>query len=732
MNDPRKQALTLHQQGQLRDALNLYEVLLRAQPDDLELLRWSAIALTQFGYPAQALPRLQKASQLAPRAAALHNDLAVCLSALNRRTEALDHLQQACQIEPASLELQVNRLSMTRALLGPEAALQALQPLLAQADAPAALWREQGLALAEADRHADAIPALEQALARQPKDLMALLQLALSQQNQERDDEALQTYDTLLRLQPAHADSHNNRAALWRRRGDLEQALAGFREALRLQPEHAEALHNLGSVLSELHRPEEALQAFRAALARHPNYPLLAGRTQFAALQIADWSDWAQGRDAIRAGLEQGHYVCPPFASLALVDDPVLQRRAAELQVQHRVPAAAPALPVRAPGQRLRIGYFSADFHNHATAHLAAGLFEQHDRERFEVRAYCFGPKVGDDKVRERLVKSFDGFHEVGPLKAAEIAALAREHGLDIAIDLKGHTRDARPAIFAARAAPLQISYLGYPGALGMPFIDYLVADPVLVPAGQEAAYGESLILMPECYQVNDDRRKLAAKTAARADHGLPEAGFVFCCFNALYKINPEQFASWMRILQRVPDSVLWLLEGPSGSAERLRAQAQAQGIDPQRLHFAPALSPQEHLDRHAAADLFLDTLPCNAHTTASDALWAGLPLITQIGRSWAARVAASLLTTHGLEELVCADAQAYEDLAVALAQDPKRLKALRTRVGKQRKASPLFDTARFTRHFEQGLLLAHERLQQGQTPTTLRVPQQPEVQTLK
>jgi predicted O-linked N-acetylglucosamine transferase (SPINDLY family) len=380
------------------------------------------------------------------------------------------------------------------------------------------------------------------------------------------------------------------------------------------------------------------------------------------------------------------------------------------------------SFPRRTAGDRIRIGYFSADYSGHATMHLMAGLLELHDRERFEVTGFSFGPVV-QDAVRARVESAFERFVEVGNRSDREVAALSRELSIDIAVDLKGYTSEARPGIFAHRAAPVQVGYLGYPGTLGAGYVDYLIADRMVVPEGSEGYYQEKLVYLPDSYQVNDAKRRIAETRYERQELGLPREGFVYCCFNNNYKIMPAMFGVWMRILGRVPGSVLWLLEDNAQAAKNLRTAAEQQGVSSERLVFAPRVAAGEHLARHRCADLFLDTLPCNAHTTASDALWAGLPVLTCLGQGFAARVAGSLVRAVGLPELIAASLEDYEELAVQLAQDPRRLEGLRARLEANRGSAPLFDTARYARHLESAYTLIHARHRAGLPPASIEVP---------
>ncbi|MBK9656187.1 MAG: hypothetical protein IPO66_12260 [Rhodanobacteraceae bacterium] len=402
---------------------------------------------------------------------------------------------------------------------------------------------------------------------------------------------------------------------------------------------------------------------------------------------------------------------------------PQAQLRCAEIYVRDKWPPS-PNLPwpVRdCVDQRIRVAYVSADFHSHATAALMAGLFELHDRERFEVFAISYGPDDGSP-MRARLQRAFERFVDVREDSDEQIAQKMRALGIDIAIDLKGYTAQARPGIFARRAAPIQVNYLGFPGTLGASCIDYIIADAWVAPAAHADCFRERVVTLPGSYQVNDGRRRVAQTKPSRGQAGLPERAFVFCCFNNNYKISPSVFDVWMRLLRQRPGSVLWLLDDNRHAKENLRAEAWARGIESQRLVFAPRSDLPDHLARHQLADLFLDTLPCNAHTTASDALWAGLPLLTCVGETFAGRVAASLLAAVGLEQLITHSLGEYEALAIELSQDHDRLAQLREHLRLRASTSPLFDTALFRQRMEAALLLMHQRHQRGEPPAAFAV----------
>lgn len=512
--------------------------------------------------------------------------------------------------------------------------------------------------------------------------------------------------------------------------GDFPAAEGALRRETELHPDSANAQNTLGVALVRQAKHEPALAAFLAALRIEPTHAEARRNAAVARSQLV-WNlislcRWDEARPhiaAMRAGVRDGTLAASPFTMIAVSPSAEEQLRCAERQVREQaLDAVAPVARRRAArASRIRLAYVSGDFHEHATAKLAARLFELHDRSRFELCAVSYGEDDGSP-MRRRLKAAFDRFVDVRAASDRDAATLIAEGEAAIAIDLKGHTPSARPGILAARPAPLQASWLGFPGTMGASYIDYLIADAIVVPPGEERHYSERIVRLPDCYQVNDATREIAPQAGSRAQAGLREEDFVFCCFNHAYKITPEVFDLWTRLLRRIPAARLWLLEDDPAASESLRAAARSRGIDPARLVFAPRLPHAEHLARHRLADLSLDTLPCNAHTTASDALWAGLPALTCTGATFAGRVAASLLAAVGLPELVTGSLQEYEDLAMALASDRRRLAGYRERLARNRLEQPLFDTDRFRRGLEAAYETMWEMHLRGEAPRAFSV----------
>ncbi len=412
-----------------------------------------------------------------------------------------------------------------------------------------------------------------------------------------------------------------------------------------------------------------------------------------------------------------------PFPLLALVDNPALHKQASRIYSLSKHPENNLKVDFKAPklGEKIKVGYYSADFHAHATAFLMAELFEEHNKDKFEIYGFSFGPDL-KDHMRERVSSSFSKFYDVRDMSDEAIANLSRELGIDIAIDLKGYTTDARPDIFALKCAPIQVNYLGYPGTMGVSYYDYVIADKIVIPPQNQSDYTEKVVYLPCSYQVNDSKRKISSKTFSREDQGLPASEFVFCCFNNNYKILPATFDLWMQILKEVDGSVFWLLEDNATVVNNLRKEAAARGVDSSRLVFAKRVPLDEHLARHHLADLFLDTLPYNAHTTASDALWAGLPVLTQAGKSFASRVAASLVTYIGMPEMIVNSDAEYVETAILLARNPAQLKKLKTKLAKNKKTSSLFNGQQFARYIESAYSAMHARRVAGLLPEMIEI----------
>lgn len=580
-----------------------------------------------------------------------------------------------------------------------------------------------GLIAARAQNPARAADLIGKAIAVNPNFAPAHSNLGAALKTLQRLDEAVASYERAIALAPGTAEAHSNLGNALREMRRPMDALARYDLAIALKPDYADAYYNRGNALNDLRRRDEAAASFARALELNPQCDFLPGILIHSYHHICEWGSFDQNNDFLTMQLQSRSRASPPFPACMILDEPALQRIAAEVWVEVKHPQQGDGAPFRKACEsgRIRLGYFSADFHDHATTYLMAELFELHNRDRFELFAFSFGPAV-QDGMRQRVAAAFDHFIEISHLTDSQAASLSRELGIDIAVDLKGYTQDSRPGIFSHRCAPVQVNYLGYPGTMGAPYMDYLIADQVLIPEESQAHYSERIAYLPHSYQVNDTKRQIADVAYTREALGLPAEGFVFCCFNNSFKITPYTFGGWMRILSAVEASVLWLLDDNPRATHNLKEAARMRGVDPDRLIFGPRMPQAEHLARHRYADLFLDTLPCNAHTTASDALWSGLPVLTLMGKSFAGRVAASLLSAVGLPELIAKTQDDYEQLAVALATSPSLLMEVRRKLENNRGRAPLYSTALFTRHLESAYTQMHDRYLQGVEPDHFHV----------
>lgn len=529
--------------------------------------------------------------------------------------------------------------------------------------------------------------------------------------------DAIELLQRSLMIYPLDPKAWNNLAIAFLDAGDYVNAKGAAERALSLNEGYLAAKLSLAGACYGLGNFVMAVNLFRQ-VAAGPSLQYVAWPGVWrSASAICDWASVAEATAAIDPMLGEGKMVLSPFDALAYADDPYLHLQCArdlmfetakrEAPVPHSYSSELQALLVL-PKSKIRIAYLSADFHEHATAYLMAGVFESHDRSKFETFAVSFGP---DDKspMRKRLSVAFDHFWDVRMCTHEEIARRMVDAGVDIAVDLKGFTRDGRASIFLFKPAPVVVSYLGYPGTMGWDGYDYVIGDRVVAPSDHQDFYSEKIVQLPVSYQSNDRKRPLSEGRTSRFDEGLPQTGFVFAAFNNTYKFTPVFFDAWMRLLKAVDGSVLWIVTDDETVRANLRKEAETRGVNCGRLIFAKRVSLEEHIARHVHADLLLDNLPYNAHTTTSDALWSGVPVVTCIGRAFAGRVAASLLNAVGLSELVTHSVSEYEALAFRLATSPDELQRLRTHLRSVRFHAPLFDTERFTQHLETAYLHMHK-----------------------
>ena len=665
----------LNGQGKLTAAITAYQWALNINPDYADACNNVGVVLQQDGQSAAAIVAYQRAIAIKPDFAAAYNNMAVALRDQGKLDDTIEACQKALEIKPDYAEAH----------------------------------NTMGVALQEQGKFDAALRSYYRALEIKADHADAYNNIGNVFKSQGKLDDAIAAYQREVSINCNHSSAYNNMGIALQLQGKLDVAIAAYQRAITIRPKFSEAYNNLGNVYQLQGRLDSAINAYKCALEIMPGNSTSESRMMHQLSHICDWSQL----DLLNNPCERLGIITTavsPFSMLSVEDNPerqLIRSRNWVKESYKQQPLPFPEKPKVRP-KRLKIGYFSADFHDHATLYLMSGLLKSHDTSKFEIFAYSYGrSKTGD--LRQKLEGSIEHFYDLTDDSDSSIVELCRSHGLDIAIDLKGYTGSNRSAIFQYRLAPIQVNYLGYPGSMGAEFIDYIIADCTIIPENLRNYYSEKVIYLPHSYQPNDNTREISDVRTTRADFGLPGHAFVFCCFNNSYKISEREFDIWMRILSQIDGSVLWLLKSNKWAEQNLRKEAEARGISASRLIFADKLPQKEHLARHQHADLFIDTFNVNAHTTASDALWAGIPVITKIGNQFAARVAASLLHAVGLPDLITATEVEYEALIIDLATNPEKLKALREKLAKNRLKEPLFDTSQYTQHYEWALQEAYD-----------------------
>jgi len=684
-----EKAVTLFRSGNAAAAAQACKAILHRDGRNVAALYLLALTAMQQHDIAEAERIFAKVTKLEPNSAEIWANRGNNLIAMGKRDRALKALDRALAIEPAFFEALYNRAK----LLGDAGHLEE--------------------ALATYDRCLEIMPQFADALNNRGTILEQL----------GRHDEALAAFDRCLAITPNAPDTLNNRGNLLAKLERNDEALASYDKCITLAPTFTQAWLNVGMLLIKVKRYEEAAKVLGRTLELDPSAEYAIGNLIYARQQICHWDNLPALTSRLLDCLQKGEPAATPFILIAATDSCRLQLQCARDYVARGYPLAE---RVRWRGEcyahaRIRIAYLSADFRDHAVAYLIAGLFEHHDRTKFETIAISFSP--GDaGEMQARIRNAFEKFIDVRNKNDREVANLLRELEVDIAVDLMGFTQYFRLGILALRAAPIQVNYLGYPGTMGADYFDYIIADRYVVPSNLRSGYSEHIVYLPDTFQANDAKRPLPAHTPSRAQFGLPERGFVFCSFNSPAKITPALFDIWMRLLRQVENSVLWILADSAALERNLRREAQARGIAPNRLVFAVRVGYGDYLARYRLADLFLDTLPFNGGTTVSDALRTGLPVVTCSGEAFAARMAGSLLNAIGLPELITQTLSDYERLALKLATDASMLADIRAKLSRNQATYPLFDTDRFRRHIEAAFTTMHERHRRGEPPASFSV----------
>jgi predicted O-linked N-acetylglucosamine transferase (SPINDLY family) len=716
------QALALHQAGRLIEAERLYAEVLRSHPRHFDSLHLLGVAHHQRGRYEEAIRQIDAALKENPGAATAHNNRGAAFKELGRLPEALASYDKAIALKPAYVDALYNRGTVLKELGRDERALADFDRVISLKPDHAVAFNNRGNALKDLQRFDEALASFDRAVALRPDYAEAWHNRATALNAATRFEEALASCDRAIALRPDFAEAFNNRGNTLNAMQRFAEAVECYDRALALKP--GEGLYNRGAVLLALGRFEDAAASLSEAIKRDPDQDNLKGAYLHARMGLCDWSNFDGACAELDVDVAAGRAAIVPFQLLASPSTAAAQLACARTFVCNKYPPCpAPVWRGERYGHaRIRIAYLSADLNDHPVAHLAAGMFARHDRSRFETFAIAFDPDKPSE-MRDRLKGSFDSFIDANAMSDEQVAGLLRDLEVDIAVDLSGFTKGLRPGIFARRLAPVQVNYLGYAGTLGQDYWDYIIADRFVIPEESHKHYAEKVAYLPDTFMVTDSSRGISQTVPSRTQAGLPESGFVFCCFNNTYKLTPDLFDVWMRLLREVEGSVLWLSKGNAVALGNLRREAEQRGVAGERLVFASrVVGIENHLARLGLADLFLDTLHYNAHATAADALRAGVPVLTCPRATFASRVAGSLVSAVGMPELITARLADYETLALRLARDPERLAAMRQKLARNLQSFPLFDTERFTRHIEAAYTTMWERAERGERPESFAV----------
>jgi len=731
--------IELYSNGQIKEALDSVATLIKGYPDEPLLYNISGVCHKAVGRLDAAVQSFEKALALKPDYTEVNYNLGLTFQELGQLDAAVKCYENALAVNPDYAEAH-NNLGVTLKELGKlDDAVKCYEKALAIKPDYTEAHSNLGNAFKELNQPETAVKFYEKALTINPDHAEAHYNLTIAHNNLGlafmdlgKPNDAINCYEKALTLKPGDTEEQNNLGIAYSYNhlgnaynslGLLDAALKCYKNALDIKPDYAEAYANQANTLKDFKRLDEALVSYESASGLNPDLDSIFGDLLHTKMNLCLWDDLENRLDELTNKINDGEKVIGPFALLALIDDLGIQRKNAETYTSDRYPQShvLPKIEHYPKHKKIRIGYFSADFRDHPVSHLTAELYEIHDRKRFEIHAFYFGPDT-QDEMNLRIKAGVDRFHDVRTMSHKDTALLARSVELDIAVDLGGFTQFNRMEIFAMTVAPIQIGYIGYLGTMGVNYYDYLVADQTIIPEKNQKYYLEKVVYMPNSYQVNDSTQSHPETIFTRQDVGLPEAGFVFCCFNNNFKITPSTFDSWARILEQVEGSVLLIYIKNESAKTNLKKEIVLRGIDSNRLIFGENLPLPEYLARYRVADLFLDTHPYNAGTTASDALRMGLPVLTCIGSSFASRMAASLLNAVNLPELITTSQDQYESLAIQLATNPEKLKIIKDKLVNNLPTAMLYDTSLFARHLESAYLKMYDRCRHGLEPEHIYV----------
>mgnify|MGYP001339937026 FL=1 len=671
-------ALNNFQNGKINEAKEICEEILKSEPNNFNAYYLLGVIAFQTKNYIKSDDLISKAIEINPKNSEFYNFKGIALIHINKFEEAIESWTKAIEIDPNSLDAYNNR----------------------------------GNALIKLKKNKLALKNFDQALKLKPNFSQALHNRSVVLKNLNKFEVALESVNKAIEINPKYVDAYNLKGVILRELNQIENSLNSYDKAIKLNPNFADAHLNRGNLLlNENKQLNLALESFTKALKINPNLNFLFGKYIHTKAWLSNWDFIDEEISSLKDKITSGMKTATPFPILSLIDLPDLQKKNAENYVKNEYSLSSNLEPIikRPSNKKIRIGYYSADFNNHPTSFLMVQLLELHDRSNFEI--FCFSlANRKDDEMRKRVSNSCDKFLDVSLKSDEEIARISRDLNIDIACDVMGFTKGNKFQIFAEKCAPIQVSYLAFPGTTGANFIDYVIADKTVISQELKKYYSEKIIFLPDTYQVNDSAKKISDKVFTREEMGLPKDSFVFCCFNKNYKILPRVFDIWMNLLKKVKGSVLWLLVENSKARENLKKEATKRNIDENRIIFAKIMPLNDHLARHRCADLFIDTFPYTAHTTCSDALWAGLPVVTRIGKSFASRVSASLLNAIDLPELITHSEEEFENLALDFANNKNKLNQVKVKLEKNKISNSLFNTKLYTKNIESSYKIIYDR----------------------
>jgi len=670
------QAIFLHQNGRLDEAKNIYSEIIVKEPGNFDAHFLFGILFAQIRNPHEAIKLFKRATEINPQSEIALSNLGTAYSQIGNLNEALNIFDRAIHINQNYFEALVNKVTILNKL----------------------------------ERIADANNCYNDLIRLQSNNPILFNDRGLNYRKLFKYDQSLNDFTKAIALNPNYAEAYSNRGNTYAKLNELDLALADYSKAIALNPNYAEAYSNCANTLRTLRQYDQALVHYQRALALDPNAKFLRGMALHLKMMMCDWSNYDDELALLAQEIKSGQVTSEPFPILSIYNSLQYQLDLSSAYQADKFKGLEPIpwATKYSKKDKIRIAYYSADFREHPVSLLLAELFEKHDRSQFEVFAFSLGANT-NDPMRQRLEKAFDHFIDVQHLSDADIVALSRKYEIDIAIDLGGYTAGSRSEIFQLRVAPIQVSYIGYLGTMGTPCIDYIIADKTLIPPQLSPFYAENIAYLPS-YQANVSTREIATRSFTRSEYGIPENHFVFCCFNNNYKITPAVFKSWMHILKETPDSVLFLYAENQWVQSNLEKVALEHGVAKERLIFGQRLSTPEYLARYRVADLFLDTFPYNAGTTASDALWMGVPVLTLAGETFSSKMAASLLTAIDMPELITNTPAQFEHRAIEIAQNRALLSELKSKLKDNKGKAKLFDTLQFIQSLESCYLAMYER----------------------